>query len=192
MPLEVERLPRMASRHGVIFSYKIWSTASVPPWNKRREARVFPYNPRNGTVVPRKRRETLMIGIKRSIIMAVTGAALVVSSSLGAISAPAVSSATSFAPATAASGSSIVEVKYNHHNGGGRRYHRGHHGGYNNFWWGAPLLAAPFLYNGYNDWGGDYRYSGYGYRYGGSNSCYRHCRYDHGPRFCRYHWEDYC
>lgn len=129
-----------------------------------------------------------MIDIKRSIIMAVTGAALVVSGSLSAVSAPAVSSATSVAPT---SDSNVTQVRRDRHHHGGH-YGRHHRRGYSNFWWGAPLLAAPFLYNGYNDWGGDYRYSGYGYRYGGSNSCYRHCRYEHGPRYCRYNWEDYC
>jgi hypothetical protein len=127
-----------------------------------------------------------MIGIKRSIIMAVTGAALVVSGSLGAIGAPASSSATSVAPAATAD-TNVTQVK--HHWKGGGHHHR--HRGHSSLWWGAPLLAAPFIYNGYNDWG-DYSYSGYGYRYGGRNSCYRACRYEHGPRYCRYNWEDYC
>jgi len=134
-----------------------------------------------------------MIGIKRSIIMAVSGAALVVSTSLGAVGAPAVSPATSVAPAAAASDSNVIQVRDHRRHYSGNYGRHGHHGrrGHNNFWWGAPLLAAPFLYNGYNDWG-DYSYSGYGYRYGGGNSCYRHCRYEHGPRYCRYNWEDYC
>jgi hypothetical protein len=88
-------------------------------------------------------------------------------------------------------------------NGGGGKYgkyggynnnHRRNYG-YNNFYYAAPFLAAPFFYGGYDDYGygySNYGYSNYGYGYGGGNSCYRVCRYEHGPRYCRYNWEDYC
>ena len=115
--------------------------------------------------------------------MLAAGAALAVSGSVCAPAAPAVGSATVAAMSSAPGG--VTLVKYRHKGGGGGKYYsRGRHRGYNNFWWGAPLIAAPFLYGAYDD--------GYYYRYGGRNSCYRACRYDHGPRFCRYHWEDYC
>jgi hypothetical protein len=61
--------------------------------------------------------------------------------------------------------------------GGGRHYrrHGGHHRHGSTF-----FFAAPFFYDGY-----------YGYDYG-YNSCYRECRYSHGPRYCRIHWRRYC
>ena len=165
-----------------------------------------------------------MIGIKRSLIMLATGAALVASGSLGASAAPAGSPSTALT-AGAAADNGIIQVKRDWNGGGGGRkgggggkwsgggggkwkggggnwnggggkhggYNRGHRRNYgynNNFFYAAPFLAAPFLYGGYSDYG--YGYSNYGYGYGGGNSCYRACRYEHGPRYCRYNWEDYC
>ncbi len=156
-----------------------------------------------------------MIGIKRSLIMLATGAALVASGPLGASAAPAVSPSTAL---TAAGDNGVTFVgrrggggghRFHKGGGGGRHYgggggggkhggyyrgHRGHrgHGGHNNYFYGGLALAAPFLYygSGYGDYG--YGYSNYGYGYGGGNSCYRACRYENGPRYCRYNWEDYC
>jgi hypothetical protein len=76
--------------------------------------------------------------------------------------------------------------KYSYYKG--RHGHHGHHGN-NGIWFAAPFLAAPFLYDSYDDYG-YYGYSSYGN--GGGNSCYQACREEHGPRFCRYNWEDYC
>lgn len=111
--------------------------------------------------------------------MLAAGVALAVSGSLGASAAPAGSPAAAVAPAGAAADNGITLVHKRH-----RHRHRGH----SNLWWGAPLLAAPFLYDGY----GDYGYNSYGYGYRRGNSCYRACRYEHGPRYCRHNWEDYC
>jgi hypothetical protein len=123
-----------------------------------------------------------MISFKRSLIMLATGAALAVSGSLGASAVPAGSPSTAVAPAASKSDNGITFVDRRRY--GGNRH--GHHRGFrNNFFFATPFIAAPFFYDDYGDYG-------YSYRYGGSNSCYRHCRYDHGPRFCRYHWEDYC
>ena len=79
--------------------------------------------------------------------------------------------------------------------GSGNNWGGKHHGGYGKhrggrkFFYASPFIAAPFLYYGYNDYD-DYGYSSYGYS--SDNSCYRACRYEHGPRYCRYNWEDYC
>ena len=83
-------------------------------------------------------------------------------------------------------GVTLVGKGGRHRRHGGHHHRRRHHG-HNNFFWAAPLIAALFLYNGYSDYG----YSNYGYG-GGGNSCYRACRYENGPRYCRYNWEDYC
>lgn len=48
--------------------------------------------------------------------------------------------------------------------------------------WVAPLLAAPFIAEGYNH-GPHGRYR---------RHCYWNCRDFEGPRFCRRHWRDYC
>lgn len=122
--------------------------------------------------------------------MLATGAAIAVSGSIGASSAPIGAQTTTVAPAD----NSVMLVGKKHRH---RHRHHGRHRG-NGIWWGAPLLAAPFLYNGYY---GDDGYSSYGYgggsSYGyggggGGNSCYRACRYERGPRYCRNNWEDYC
>lgn len=121
--------------------------------------------------------------------MLAAGAAMAVSGTIEASSAPIGNPATTVAPAD----NGITLVKRRHH-GGGKHYRghrRGHrHRGHSGIWWGAPLLAAPFLYNGYGY--GDDNYGYYGSGYGGGNSCYRACRYEHGPRYCRNNWEDYC
>lgn len=126
--------------------------------------------------------------------MLAAGAAMAVSGTIGASSAPVSAPATAVTPAD--TGLVLAKQWRKHHGGGGGnhgnwRRHRGHRGG-NGIWFGAPLLAAPFLYNGYGYDDGDYGYSSYGSSYGGSNSCYRACRYEHGPRYCRNNWEDYC
>jgi len=133
--------------------------------------------------------------------MLAAGAAMAVSGSIGASAAPVSAPATAVAPAD----NGLLQVKRHRHGGGGkhfRRYgggggkhygrHRGRHRGHNGIWFGAPLLAAPFLYNGYGYDDGDYGYSSYSSGYSGGNSCYRACRYEHGPRYCRNNWEDYC
>jgi hypothetical protein len=98
----------------------------------------------------------------------------------------------SLAPMSEAAKGSIELVrKGGHHyrrHGGGHRHigrhhsrhygrhhhrHRRHHGS-------TFFFAAPFFYDGY-----------YGYD-DGYNSCYRECRYSHGPRYCRIHWRRYC
>lgn len=130
-----------------------------------------------------------MIGIKRGLVMLAAGAALAVSGSVGAPAAPLMSSSVAaMAPAAG------VTLAGDHGNGRWRGRYNYRHRSHNNFWWGAPLIAAPFLYGAYGGYDGyGYGYNGYGYRSGGGgNGCYRACRYDHGPRFCRYHWEDYC
>ncbi len=81
----------------------------------------------------------------------------------------------------------------NRHSFNGNRRWRGR--GHNNNWWVAPLVAAPFIYGGlysggyYDD--DDYSY-GSSFAYGGGNSCYQECRYEHGPRYCRAYWRRYC
>lgn len=70
--------------------------------------------------------------------------------------------------------------KGNRHSFNGNRRWRGR--GHNNNWWVAPLVAAPFIYGAY----------GSSYGYGGGNSCYQECRYEHGPRYCRAYWRNYC
>lgn len=122
--------------------------------------------------------------------MLVAGAGLAVTGMVGASAAPAGSPGTVASPAATGASDNMTRVGDRRRHHGGNRYYNRHHGGrgYSNFWYGAPLIAAPFLYNGYDDYG----YNGYSYRYGGRNSCYRACRYEHGPRYCSYHWENYC
>ena len=163
-----------------------------------------------------------MIGIKRKLTLLAAGAAMAVSGSMGAYAAPATSLATTMAPSDngitfvgerrfknggggnwkgnggnwKSSGNwkgNGGKWKGNGWQGGGNKYsyykgRRGHRN-HNGIWFAAPFLAAPFLYNSYDDYG-YYGYSSYGY--GGGNSCYQACREEHGPRFCRYNWEDYC
>lgn len=144
--------------------------------------------------------------MKRTAIALVAGAALSLPVAMPASASPAGDAATAMNSSNAGvnafqSDSNLIEVGRRGRGGkfwggGGRRfggggYHRRHRGG-NGLWWAAPLLAAPFLYGGY---GGGYGggYAGYGYGGGGySNSCYQDCRYNHGPRFCRYNWRRYC
>ena len=123
--------------------------------------------------------------------MLAAGAAMAVSGTIGASAAPVSAPATAVAPAD----DGLVLAKRNKHGGGnyyGNKHRRGRHRGHNGIWFGAPLLAAPFLYNGYGYDDGDYGYSSYSSGYSGGNSCYRACRYEHGPRYCRNNWEDYC
>ena len=162
-----------------------------------------------------------MIGIKRSLAMLAAGAALAVSGSLSTYAAPAGSPAT-MAPADngvtlvkrdwqggrgGGGGKNWGSGGGKNWSGGGGGKNWGGGGGkkwsgggggknwgnrrHNNFWYGAPFIAAPFLYYGYNDYD-DYGYGYSSYGYGGGNSCYRACRYEHGPRYCRNNWEDYC
>ena len=118
--------------------------------------------------------------------MLVAGAGLAAAGMVGASAAPAGSPGTVASPEASGLSDGITRVDRRRHHGGNRHYGR-HHGGrgYSNFWWGAPLIAAPFVYGAYDD-------GYYGYSYGGRNSCYRACRYEHGPRYCSYHWENYC
>ncbi len=159
-----------------------------------------------------------MIGIKRSLAMLAAGAALAVSGSLGASAAPAGSPSPALSAGASDNGVMQVKRDWNGGGGGGKKWSGGgggknwsgggggkrwsgggggknwghrRHRGHSNFWYGAPFVAAPFLYYGYNDYD-DYGYGYSSYGYGGGNSCYRACRYEHGPRFCRYNWEDYC
>jgi hypothetical protein len=156
-----------------------------------------------------------MIGIKRNLIMLAAGAAFAVSGSLGASAAPAGNPA--IAGAVSDNGITLVgnhgkngqpwkpngnggNYGGNNPGGSGGNYsgnkppkHGGNHGGkhyrgygYNNFFFGSP-----FYYNDYGYYDG-YDYSSYRYRYNYNNSCYRECRTEHGPRYCRNNWEDYC
>jgi hypothetical protein len=61
----------------------------------------------------------------------------------------------------------------------GKHHHRHHrHGGSSFFFYGSPFY--------YDD--GYYGYS----PYYSPNSCYRECRYYHGPRYCRHYWRRFC
>ena len=123
---------------------------------------------------------------------------MAVSGTIGASAAPVSVPATTVAPAD--DGLVLAKKRYRGGGGGWKGKHygkhyggrRGRHRGHSGIWFGAPLLAAPFLYNGYGYDDGDYGYSSYSSGYSGGNSCYRACRYEHGPRYCRNNWEDYC
>lgn len=141
--------------------------------------------------------------MKRTAIVLATGAALSLPASINASAAPVGQAAgvvnTLNSASAAQSESNLIEVGrrgrgygrhggYRRHGGWGRhrygyRRHRGHG-------WGlaAGLLAAPLIYGAYDN---GYGYSGYGGGYGGG-SCYRECRYYHGPRYCRWNANRYC
>lgn len=70
-----------------------------------------------------------------------------------------------------------------HWGDGGKWKHRGNRRRHYSY---SGLYISPFLY-GYDYY--DYGYSGY-YVY--DESCYRECRYENGPRYCRKFWRYYC
>jgi hypothetical protein len=133
-----------------------------------------------------------MTGIKHKAVVLSMSAALILTGPLGAYAIPAAGSAAQcVAKAGETVGNGVVLTgkrfrgrgNWRGHRGGFRhRRYRGHDG-----LWLAPLLAAPFLYGS-----GYYGYDGYDGYDDGDDYCYRECRYDHGPSYCRRYWYRYC
>lgn len=165
-----------------------------------RSCRIPQFGPRSESVS-----ENSMITLRRTIAAVAVGAAIAMSGALPGSAAPLSGSAPTTAMPdgqTAGKSDGVTLVKRRGRGGrhwrghrGGRHVWRGHRGGRyygyrrhrNRGFYFAPFIAAPFLYGGYN-YGYPY-YSYGGYR---GNSCYRECRYEHGPRYCRKYWRRYC
>ena len=128
--------------------------------------------------------ENSMITLRRTIAAVAVGAAIAFSGVLPGSAAPLSGSApTTATPDGQTAGNGVTLVKRHrggrHWRGGHRGRHYGHRRYRNRGLYFAPFVAAPFLYGGYN-------------YYGGGNSCFRECRYEHGPRYCRKYWRRYC
>lgn len=140
----------------------------------------------------------------------------------GAQAAPVSAATQNFGIASQAAGSQVELIKerggprWRHGGGGGPRWKHGgggsgwKHGGggwkpgYGGKKWSHKgnrwrhrhsgfYFASPFFYNDYGYYGYYGYYDDYPY-YSSSydNYCYRECREEHGPRYCRRYWRRYC